>query len=31
MIAGDRASAETLENVRRSLGLDRPVIEQFTI
>lgn len=31
MIAGDRASAETLENVRRNLGLDRPVVEQFTI
>ncbi|NUS67818.1 MAG: ABC transporter permease, partial [Ensifer adhaerens] len=31
MIAGDRASAETLENVRRYLGLDRPVVEQFTI
>lgn len=31
MIAGDRASAETLENIRRNLGLDRPVVEQFTI
>lgn len=31
MIAGDRASAETLENIRRTLGLDRPVIEQFYI
>ncbi|MBA8880976.1 ABC transporter permease [Phyllobacterium myrsinacearum] len=31
MIAGDRASAETLENVRRDLGLDRPVTDQFVI
>lgn len=31
LIAGDRASAETLENVRRDLGLDRPVTDQFDI
>ncbi|QPC94701.1 ABC transporter permease [Mesorhizobium sp. INR15] len=31
MIAGDRASAETLMSVRRDLGLDRPVWDQFTI
>lgn len=31
LIAGDRASAETLENVRRDLGLDRPVTDQFII
>jgi peptide/nickel transport system permease protein len=31
MIAGDRASDETLANVRRQLGLDRPVPEQFAV
>lgn len=29
MIAGEKASAETLENIRRMYGLDRPLYEQY--
>ncbi len=31
LIAGDKASAETLAHVRQELGLDRPVTQQFII
>ena len=31
LIAGDHASAETVDRVRQDLGLDRPLFEQFTI
>ncbi|TPM40520.1 ABC transporter permease [Mesorhizobium sp. B2-3-4] len=31
MIAGDKASAETLAHVRQELGLDKPVTQQFVI
>ena len=29
IIAGDTASAEDIENIRRSLGLDQPLVQQF--
>src|SRR5512139_4263666 len=29
MMAGQKASREAVENIRRSLGLDRPLPEQF--
>ncbi|MDX8534159.1 ABC transporter permease [Mesorhizobium sp. VK25A] len=31
LIAGDKASAETLAHVRQELGLDKPVTQQFVI
>ena len=31
VMAGDRASPEQIELIRRKLGLDRPVIEQYLI
>ena len=31
LMAGDRASPEQVEIIRRKLGLDRPVIEQYLI
>src|SRR5581483_486465 len=31
IIAGDSASTEQIEQIRRSLGLDQPLIEQFAI
>jgi peptide/nickel transport system permease protein len=31
VLAGDRASPELIENIRKSLGLDRPVWEQYLI
>ncbi len=31
IIAGDDATAQDVENIRRSLGLDRPMIEQFAL
>lgn len=31
VIAGDTASAETIEQIRSALGLDRPILEQFWI
>jgi peptide/nickel transport system permease protein len=31
LIAGDKASAQTLAHVRQELGLDKPVTEQFVI
>lgn len=31
LLAGDRASPELIEQIRKNLGLDRPVIEQYFI
>jgi len=31
LIAGDKASAQTLAHVRQELGLDKPVTQQFVI
>lgn len=31
LLAGDRATPELVEQIRKNLGLDRPVIEQFVI
>jgi peptide/nickel transport system permease protein len=31
IIAGDDATAQDIENIRRTLGLDRPMIEQFAL
>ncbi len=31
VMAGDRASPELIEQIRKNLGLDRPVIEQYVI
>ncbi|WP_298017388.1 ABC transporter permease [uncultured Castellaniella sp.] len=31
IIAGDGATVEQIEQIRKSLGLDRPMLEQFTI
>jgi peptide/nickel transport system permease protein/oligopeptide transport system permease protein len=31
LLAGDRATPELIEQIRRSLGLDRPVFEQYVI
>jgi peptide/nickel transport system permease protein len=31
IIAGDDATMEDIENIRRKLGLDRPVLEQFAL
>ena len=31
LLAGDRASPELIDQIRKNLGLDRPVIEQLAI
>lgn len=31
LLAGDRASPEMIEQIRKNLGLDRPVLEQFWV